>query len=69
MQMSEAVRVRLTGQQLAKMENLIRQTKSNKSKIIRDLIDAAEVVPAQISVRLPAANGVGRTNERLQCVV
>ena len=69
MQMNEAVRVRLTGQQLAKMDSLIQQTKSNKSKIIRDLIDAAEVVPAQISVRLPSANGVGRNTEQLQCVV
>ena len=65
MQMSEVVKVRLTKQQIDKMEMLVSSTNSNKSKLLRDLIDAAEVVPAQFSVRIPAASGAGRKNERI----
>jgi|GEM_PF-5687958 len=50
--LSEHIRVRLTPAQLAKMAFLERSTRLNASQVLRSMIDAAEIVPAQVTVKI-----------------
>ena len=56
----QPIHVRLTDEQLARLDEMSISTGLSRSQVIRHLIDQASIRPAIIRTEAPAANGAQR---------